>query len=1203
MRKIFYKHISLKLFVLLGLLIQNTAMGQLNLTCGNSMSNNSTQVDITTCTKNSTVYLAKYKRKESWLPDANMPVKTLHINFNIWQKSDGTGNFVDNPATRARFMQIAAWINNKYQNINTSTIPPLSYYVATFADSKIRIVVDGIYFYQDPSTDNSYYNGYYGHNIILDTYLKNNYPERTKALNIHISNLTIPGVGGYSDYGSIESTYKTNPDAATNTVHDYWYSQHWAHEIGHAFDLWHTYNANWQQNCNPNYVDFLTDIYDVTKSCNTGCTVCLINATNYPVLFSQNNNLMGGKSEGHISALQMGIIHRSTALRNFYNINYNVRDHITGYSSYPYEITQNETWDFSIKFYQDIVVKTGNTLTIKCEVWMVPQAKIIIEPGAELIIDGGTISNEPYYNDYWQGIEVWGDKTKRQLDANQGKLQVINGGTIKNAHNAITAGKRVGNSFDWTKGGGIIKLNDANLVNNNFDLWIGAYQNFIILSNKKHILPNRSRIINSHFENNDNMLPAHDGYAFVGLWDVGPIVFKGNTFKNLKTGQSTQEKGYGIMAYSSTINLNDYCPSTGSGYVSLSQSQAIGITPCNNAVRNHFEGLFYGVRAINVTGLANSIINIDRAEFENVYHGVHIKNAKYALVTRCDFNIPSTDLAAANNPDLYDAYGVYLDGSDAYRVEENTFAKNAAQQGIRGIMVSNSGGSDNEIYHNTLTDMGYAIQAQDNNRNNDGSEGLGIYCNSMSNGFSDIVVLDDGIAENQKITITGGSNGVQHFAAGDIFTPCSNNTYQNYYNASSGNITYYADANNMPACTHGVTVDPNNYLARSCPVKLGMTLNIALSGKSSAKLAWNSAKTILTIWKDGGNANLEDEVETTQPWDVYVEFNSLLAESPYLSDEVLLATIENPAFTSLMIKLLMVANTHASHNDEIMQAIYNRIPAMPEAYIAEIEAGEGEVSQLEILEANVSACQHSYEIFTNNAKRIYRMEYEDGGSMSNYINFVDALNTLESEYELAALYLESGDYTDMTSTLNNILSNYDLSTQQTTDLANWQAYFGIAKLVKEGGIMQGMLSESQKTQLEAIVEQESSEVSSAARAMLMFNNPEYNYVEVVKPITISEARKAKPIIDDNKPLADEVFKVYPNPSHDFITIEYRTGDKYTKLSIAIKDATGKTVYTKQLKVGDSEEMINLTELKSGVYSLMLYGDKSLIEVKKITVIK
>ena len=94
-----------------------------------------------------------------------------------------------------------------------------------------------------------------------------------------------------------------------------------------------------------------------------------------------------------------------------------------------------------------------------------------------------------------------------------------------------------------------------------------------------------------------------------------------------------------------------------------------------------------------------------------------------------------------------------------------------------------------------------------------------------------------------------------------------------------------------------------------------------------------------------------------------------------------------------------------------------------------------------------------------------------------------------------------------------------------------------------------------------------------------------------------------PIIDDNKPLANEVFKVYPNPSHDFITIEYRTGDKYNKLSIAIKDATGKTVYTKQLKVGDSEEMINLTELKSGVYSLMLYGDKSLIEVKKITVIK
>ncbi|RLD45914.1 MAG: hypothetical protein DRI86_04625 [Bacteroidetes bacterium] len=1142
------------------------------------------------CDQNSATYNI-YKSKEYWIPTANTVEKIIPINIHIFQKSDGTNNWQNNSTD----ISLINWFISKASNIYENNITPSDPVsgVNEVTSAKIKLVVNAIYFYQNDNLNSST-------NVSsMNTFINNNSPNNLKGgFNYYLTEGYYMGAAGFSN-GFYICTLKSYSHYVANNASKWGFPKHIAHEFGHVLNIRHTYNqgsGGGQSICDPTNINYLSDIYTSTNPCphDAGWTCDCNSSSN-----TCTNNIMGGTSgSGYYSPMQAGIMNRTLSMDLA-----SMFVHEDTYSAIPKEITTNETWDFSIRLYQDLIIKSGNTLIIKCNVYMPPLAKIIVEPNAKLIIDGGKITNPMNSEKYWQGIEVWGDKTKRQLESNQGVVEVINGGTIENAKFAISAIRRKSNgNFDWDKTGGIVKLDDANLINNRMGVWLGAYHNFVMLGSNKREIRNVSSIKNSHFEVNNNMFSGQNFETFIALWDLGHFSIRGNSFKNLKTGQTTTQKGAGIIAYSATINLGDYCPSTASGDISLSQSQALSITPCTGAVRNHFEGLYYGVRAINVTGLANNIVSIDRAEFDNVYHGVFVKNAKYAVITRSDFNISSTDPGAGSSSNLYDAYGIYLDGSDAYKVEENHFNKKASQQGIRGIVINQSGNNDNEIYHNYLSNMGYAIQAQGDNRGPN-EEGLGIYCNVMSNGYADIVVQDDGIAENQKLSIFSGNNGPQFFPAGDIFTSCNDNSALNYNNISSGNIIYYADYNNIPNCTYGISIPlflSGSY--RSCPVKLGMPLVAVLSSKSSAKLALNSAKTILTIWKDGGKADLKEKVETTQPWDVYVEFNKLVAESPYLSDEVLLATIENSAFTSLMIKLLMVANTHASHNDEIMNAIYNRVPEMPRAYILEIEAGKSSVSQLELLEANVAACQHSYNKFSNDAKRLYNMDYEDGGDINNYINFVAGLNTLESKYELATLYLQNDDYENMASTLYAISSNFELNEQQNIDLANWKSYFSIVKAAKAKGIQQGMLTDNQITQLQLITKQSDSKVSSVAQSLLMLDNPSYNYVEVVKPVRLNNARLSSPISEVVKD-GDKVLNIYPNPSKDYITVEYRTGDTYQNLSIIIKDAIGKTVIKKSLKGGDNEEMINLSELKSGIYSLMLYGDESLIEYKKITVVK
>jgi len=297
-----------KIFLLIIIIVFGNIYSQVlsqNIGCGNIVADTIRQNNITGCDKISDTWKNIYKQKEHYLPDISTPVKTLHVNINIWQRSDGTGNLSNIPSHINRLKQIIQWVNLKYENVNTNIIPPLSYNVDTYNDSKIRVVLDSIYFYQDPSNDSSYYYGgcgqaTYGHNKLLDAYIEEHFPERTRALNIHLTGSVWPDIGGYSDYGSIESFYRRDPDMATNTVHDWWFHTHWAHEIGHSFDLWHTYDVSWKQNCYLSGFDFLTDLYDTTEACSGSCDVCLITGT--------NNNLMGGGNEGHITGKQMGII-------------------------------------------------------------------------------------------------------------------------------------------------------------------------------------------------------------------------------------------------------------------------------------------------------------------------------------------------------------------------------------------------------------------------------------------------------------------------------------------------------------------------------------------------------------------------------------------------------------------------------------------------------------------------------------------------------------------------------------------------------------------------------------------------------------------------------------------------------------------------------------------------------------------------------
>ncbi len=144
------------------------------------------------CNGTSEAYNSIYKHKENYIPRANSKedfIKTLHVSFHIWQRTDGTGNLDDNQFNRNRLIQIINWANAHYASIipNPTALPYATEYLN---DTKIRIVLDSIYFYQDNTIDSNlfYCNNDYNHNLKLTNYIKSHYPERLKSLPLFIIN-------------------------------------------------------------------------------------------------------------------------------------------------------------------------------------------------------------------------------------------------------------------------------------------------------------------------------------------------------------------------------------------------------------------------------------------------------------------------------------------------------------------------------------------------------------------------------------------------------------------------------------------------------------------------------------------------------------------------------------------------------------------------------------------------------------------------------------------------------------------------------------------------------------------------------------------------------------------------------------------------------------------------------------------------------
>jgi len=673
---------------------------------------------MTSCSSSSDSWINKYQYQDYWIPDLNnlhyTPIKTIRVNVHFMQKETPlpAGNFdIDNETEME-------WIENLFENVNNyfsnicSPSDPLECVCASscnITDTRIRFQI--VNFYEHQSNVNYLASG----STLFNTYAINTDTE----LNIFFKGTDDGTINGATNilpsFNLSLSTYITMDDVYYGFLNNpyalYSGSSNLAHEFGHAFGLLHTYEPTCcPETCDIANIDYLDDVFgSAVIGCPNICWLdygwgCDVNSS----LNTCTNNMMGGTAEScYFSPEQIGRMQRSLHL-------YHTRKYVIDCPSTTQEfiVSSNEIWDFNMRLYHAIIrVSPGTSLTIKCKLILPTDARIIIEKGAKLIVDGGTITKS--CDGLWQGIEVWGNSsytahpTKNDIvtgaypssAAHHGVVWIKNGGTIAYARNAITTSK-YDDYANQNYYGGIVLAENSTFRNNKRSAEFMKYDYYPYDADDDNI----SEFKNCTFIIDDDY-PASETCAYhLSMWDVDGVAFTDNVYLDNRTTLSGSTQA--IYSIDATYKVNSILCSP---------------PPPNTCIGdyNYFEGFMRGIHAANANYRPLNI-EINTGVFEDNTRGILLSNVKNSLIINNTFRIQDN---------IVNSYGLYLEDCENYQVENNYFSSLAGFDGVApfnaGVYAANNSNAHTLVYRNIFEGLETGIRCQVNNKN------LQIKCNTF----------------------------------------------------------------------------------------------------------------------------------------------------------------------------------------------------------------------------------------------------------------------------------------------------------------------------------------------------------------------------------------------------------------------------------------------------------------------------------------
>ncbi len=863
----------------------------------------------------------------------------------------------------------------------------------------------------------------------------------------------------------------------------------------------------------------------------------------------------------------------------------------------------------------DIVIEPGATLEITSDVFMPMKSRIIVEPGGTLLVNGGRVTNR--CENMWRGIEVRGNRNQNQISGTQGQCIIQNGATLSGMEHGI-----VNHGFDsnfqvmWQSMGGTIQAKNSTFLNNKRDIGFQSYEN-IFNGNE---IPNFSIIRGCTFTVDKYFLGDYKPH-FVAVFKNNGLRIRGNRFEDLRWDETKPSVNQlvGINVIRGTIHVEPYC------------ANPISCSP----VPNRFEGVSKGIKVYGDPDNCAFYNKIIGNEFERNYGAIYLGATSFSEVHSNLIEIVETTTLTAV------PYGIYFEGCNNYLIEGNEIARidySGGQVGVPewdeacvGIIHNNSADANESVYLNQLKGLFVGTESIGQNRNVPGNFGLQYQCNDFEYSRTDIYVTDftgmagsnnPGIKRDQGDQSDGPGNRFSYrqgeYSSARLYEDLqvAGAPTHNYFHYSSQNMSSdgfepgYYDVDDVI----GFVVSANGQFFLNgidCQPTIegsgshtegpsgGTTLSTFIGNQQTAMASAQFQKLIyentLSQLEDGGNTPLlESEVDQVTLSNSYNLYATLLAESPYISQEVLEELIgKENEFPEALLRDILVLNSQSLKENGTLEALDGRITALPDYMMDQVmTAAESGITAKELLENTISSYEADYRKAFRRAYKAMVSDTTGSFGVDSAKALLLSYNDFTSKVILADMAIEQGN----TSDLNSILSDF-AGDERNEKAARLIDYYNVRSGYATDSSLRNISSQDYETLVD-LSEYHGVAAAKARSLLIAIDGEDFEYEE---PVLLPGVPAPKSLrIEEDV----ESMKVFPNPARDFTVIYYRiTPTKEADYALLITDLAGRIVYSRDLKYSEDQVVVGTNAMASGTYIAVVKSSGAVTHTVKFIVQK
>ncbi len=863
-------------------------------------------------------------------------------------------------------------------------------------------------------------------------------------------------------------------------------------------------------------------------------------------------------------------------------------------------------------------VTDGHILTITGELYCYKDVRLIVEPHARVVIDGGLVTTQCPGQRY-KGFEISGNSTQTQsgypLATHQGRLDIINGGIIENAEiGALACGRTASGALDLSKTGGIIVANEASFKNCGVGVFLPPWPdpNGGLSINTA----NQSRFTRTTFEVN-SAYPT-EGAPFTThalLWRIFGPNFAGCQFKNTRADSEVSgsaDLGQGIYSLDARFKVVADCP--------CGQWLEPAHT-CICAERSRFEGLDHAIEAGDALTTRNfTVVNTD---FVNNICGVYANGVVNPVVKNNHFTMGGRGVLLTHPSeiewqDLHRA--VYTTETYGTRIDDNVIVMDANAQSLaEGVVTGDVRDHNDVVFRNRVTGLvngyvGEGINADPDNKTNVGlwwlcnlndDNGQDLYCRYPAN-------LDEDDEPDATVrTIQGAPNRPADNTFDNVHPEGdfkSDNTHNNivYWYRADGQAAYQpVEVTPSYVAPQGTTDIPADNCARRVIYTHVIgdggtgTITSAIAVIDDEKLAYGNTRYLYDQLIDGGSTDeVVAQITSSWPQDAWDLRGYLLSRSPYLSVEVLQRAVIRNVMPPAMLTEVLVANPEATQRDGFFRWLQEESGHPLPAYLLElVVASWDNKTYRSTLEAEMAG---HHATMTMAADLLLAAYQED-----TITDPVDSLRwvwrkvrTKAARYAEALLFVQTGDFNSASAIVSTIPAEHDLKDPEEQERLRMLDLIAFLEGVYADGRDETALTGPELDALETIIDGKYDRPAAWAQNLLCFG-----YQRCRPPRTgggtgglrRSDAPRATIPVDEERRLWAQ-----PNPATLYTELCFALLNEEVATHLIVRDIAGRETRRFLVQGSQGRALWDTRAVEAGTYTVELFsGDRKVLGIRLV----